>query len=166
MKVSKETVARNFVREGIDVKWRPARESQTLNKEQRAERHEITGKWRYYSNDYFLSEVDAILDSKKFKVPTHAKGLRFCKQVRVKGHLRTRAEGNLSMCRKPNAKRNRVNPGGSVSVCAGIVNGKLHLWHYLKKGKWNAQVALTHRRILRPAARHHRFSNPPERMVF
>ena len=60
---------------------------------------------------------------------------------RVKGHLRTRAEGTAEQCKKPNPRKNRVNPGGSVTVCAGIIDGRLRLWRHLDKGKWNGLVA-------------------------
>ena len=59
---------------------------------------------------------------------------------RVHGHLRTRAEGVQKGFTKPCPKRHRQNPGSSVSVCAGIIGGKVKLWHYLPKA-WNGQVA-------------------------
>ena len=156
-KVSAVTVAKNFLQEGIDVKWRTARESQTLDAKQKKERFEITGRWKYYADNYFNDEIDAILDCKKFPVPTHARALGYVKKIRIKGHLRTRSEGTASYCKKPNTKRNRVNAGGGVSICAGIINGKLHLWHHLKKAKWNGQVAADlYRGPLKTALEKHR----------
>ena len=131
MKVTERTVAKNFEEEGIDVKWRPARDSQDLTKKDMAERHTITGRWRFLPNEYFLNGADAIIDNKHFKIPTHYRAVRFVKKSRVKGHLRTRAEGKKSYCRKPNCKKNKVNPGGSVNICAAIMGGKLRLWHGL-----------------------------------
>lgn len=140
-KVSSTTLAKNFKADGFDVKWRPAREGQTLDKQHRAERLRICSKWRYLPSNYWTHKVDAILDNKKFHVPTHVAALRSLKRGRVKGHLRTRAEGIVQECKKPNPRKNRVNPGGSVTVCAGIIDGRLRLWRHLDKGKWNGLVA-------------------------
>ena len=101
----------------------------------------ICNKWKYLPSNYFTHTVDAILDNKKFQIPTHAAALRAVKQGQVKGHLRTRGEGNAQHCKKLNARKNRVNPGGSVTVCACIIDGELRLWHHLDKGKWNGSVA-------------------------
>lgn len=140
-KVTATTLAKNFQANGFAVHWRPAREGQTLDKKARRERVEVCAKWRYLPTNYFTQKVDAILDNKKFQIPTHVAALRSLKRGQVKGHLRTRAEGALDQCKRPNTRKNRVNPGGSVTVCAGIIDGRLRLWHYLKKGKWNGSVA-------------------------
>ena len=123
---------------------------------QKAERKEITGRWRFYPNDFFAKKVDEIIDNKKFKVPMHILGLKHLKKIRCKGHLRTRAEGKKPFCRKPNPRKNRVNTGGTVNICAGIIGGKLHLWHDVGK-KWNGQVAADlYRGPLIKALRQHR----------
>lgn len=140
-KVSPTTLAKNWKAQGIDVSWRSAREGQTLDRKARQERARICGNWRYMPSNYFTHKVDAILDNKKFQVPTHVAALRSLKRGRVKGHLRTRAEGTCDHCKKPNSRKNRVNPGGSVSVCAGIIDGHLRLWHHLDKGKWSGAIA-------------------------
>ena len=68
-KVSSTTLAKNFKADGFDVKWRPAREGQTLDKQARAERLRICSKWRYLPSNYWTHKVDAILDNKKFHIP-------------------------------------------------------------------------------------------------
>ena len=140
-KVTPTTLAKNFQAEGFDIRWRPAREAQTLEKKARKERMEICRKWKFLPASYFTTTVDAILDNKKFNIPTHAAALSSLKRGQVKGHLRTRPEGNKDHCKRPNTRKNRVNPGGSVTVCAGIIDGRLRLWHHLEKGKWNGAVA-------------------------
>lgn len=156
-KISRTTLAKNFKAEGFDVAWRPAREGQTLDKKARQERARLCAKWRYLPSNYFTHKVDAILDNKKFQIPTHVAAVSSLKRGQVKGHLRTRAEGTLEQCKKPNTRKNRVNPGGSVTVCAGIIDGSLRLWHYLDKGKWNGSVAAhVYRGPLLKALRRHR----------
>ena len=80
------------------------------------------------------------MDNKIFAIPTLKRAKKFQKMRRVRGHLRTRAEGVKKGFTKPCPKRHRQNPGCSVSVCAGIIGGKVKLWHYLPK-VWNGQVA-------------------------
>eukprot|EP00973_Karenia_brevis_P007597 1031076-Karenia_brevis.AAC.1 len=52
---------------------------------------------------------------------------------KLRGHLRTRAEGVKKHFTKPKSSKNRVNPGASVNVCAMICNSKVRVWHYLPK---------------------------------
>ena len=55
--------------------------------------------------------------------------------------MRGRAEGLQDEFTKPNTRKHRVNPGASASVCAGIIDGRVRLWHYLPQGRWNGEVA-------------------------
>ena len=41
---------------------------------------------------------------------------------------------------KPNRKKNRMNTGGHVLVCAGISGGRIVLWEYLSRS-WSGQAA-------------------------
>ena len=155
-KVEPETLARNFQQEGLDVKWRPARDGQDLTKPEMKERRTMCGRWRFLPHDYFTSSVDAIMDNKKFHVPTHHRALRYVRRSRCRGHLRTRQEGKAGYCRKPNVRKNKVNPGGCVNVAAAIINGKLQFWHDFGK-KWNGSVAASlYRRPLLKALQKHR----------
>lgn len=126
MNVSPTTLAKNFQTEGVDVKWRPAREGQVLDGKAKAERMAICNKWKFLASDYF---------------PTQNAAFKSLKRGKVRGHLRTRPEGTTDHCKRPHPRKNRVNPGGSVTVCAAIIAGKLRMWHYLDKGKWNGAVA-------------------------
>lgn len=67
----------------------------------------------------------------EWEQPPHTSGLV---------HLRTPAEGLQDEYTKPGVKKNRFNTGASVSVCAGISNGKVPLWEELPK-KWCGQAA-------------------------
>lgn len=155
-KVHPSTAARSLRREGFDVKWRTPRERPQRSKEDERLRHDICGKWRYLPTTYFTESVDLIMDNKKFMVPTHARAARHLNMTKVRGHLRTRAEGKSPGFTKPNARKNRVNPGGVLNVCAGIIDCKVRLWHYLPK-TWNGQVAAdTYRGPIRKALVRHR----------
>lgn len=139
-KVHASTAARALKKEGIDIQWRTPRQRPQREKEHEAERKKICSDWGKLPKDFFTKKVDLIIDNKKFSVPTYARAVRHVKTSRVRGHLRTRQEGLTKGFTKPNVKRNRVNPGGSVNVCAGIIHGRIRLWHYLP-AKWSGQVA-------------------------
>ena len=58
----------------------------------------------------------------------------------IHGHLRTPSEGLQPECTKPGRKKNKMNTGASVNVCAGITNSKVALWEHLPQ-KWNGENA-------------------------
>jgi hypothetical protein len=60
---------------------------------------------------------------------------RFCY-----GASHSAGEGLQPQYTKPGQKKNRMNVGGSVNVCAGLSGGKVVLWEYLPK-KWNGEEA-------------------------
>ena len=138
-KVSSQTVSRNLMENGLSVKFRRPRTKPMRDASVEAEREEVCGRWRRFPDKYF-NKLDLIMDNKFFAIPTLKRAKKFQKMRRVRGHLRTRAEGVKKGFTKPCPKRHRQNPGCSVSVCAGIIGGKVKLWHYLPK-VWNGQVA-------------------------
>ena len=160
VRVHPTTAARSFKAEGLDVKWRRPREKPQRDAEHTAERMEICRRWRFLPRNFFTERVDLIMDNKMFKVPTHARGLRHLKATRIRGHLRTPAEGVRKGFTKPNPKRQRVNTGGKVDVCGAIIGGRIRMWHYLPK-TWNAGVAADlYEQTILPALVRHRGRKP------
>ena len=139
-KVHPSTAARSLRRDGYDVRWRAPRERPQRSPLDERLRMDICGRWRYLPTTYFAETADLIMDNKKFQVPTHLKAARHLKQTRVRGHFRTRTEGKCKGFTKPNARKHRLNPGGVLNVCAGIINCRVRVWHYLPK-TWNGEVA-------------------------
>ena len=62
------------------------------------------------------------MDNTKWERPTTKAGKRFAKMKKVRFHWRTRKEGLKPGFTKPNVKKNRVNTGPSLNLCAGIIN--------------------------------------------
>ena len=89
---------------------------------------------------YYRNKIDMIIDNKHFDVPTTERARKYLKSQQVRFHLRTPAEGLKDEFTKPGRKKNRMNTGAKASVCAGISNGRIVLWHYLPK-TWNGQAA-------------------------
>lgn len=135
-----DTTALRRLKEAYGVSWRVPREKPLRSPEDEAERTAICKKWMRLPANYFTDRLDLFIDNKKFDVPTYPRGRRFHKMQRVRGHLRQRREGLQRQCIKPNVKKNKVNPGGSVTVLAGILNNRVRLWEYLPK-RWCGDVA-------------------------
>ena len=134
------TVARSFEREGLDVKWRPARQKPQRQPEHEQERYKICKGWRHLPKTYFADTVDLIIDNHYEDVATDERARVYLQKQRVRGHLRTPAEGLKKGFTKPNKKKHRINPGGGLHICAGISNCKVVLWEYIE-GRWNGAKA-------------------------
>ena len=80
------------------------------------------------------------MDNKKFAIPTSSRAKRYVKMVKVRGHLRTRAEGIKKHFTKPKSTKHKVNPGAHVNVCAVIINCRVAVWQYLPS-RWCGEVA-------------------------
>ena len=89
---------------------------------------------------YYTDELDITIDNKRFPIPRTKHAKAHLKMTKVRGHMRTRAEGLKSGFTKPNNRTHRSNPGGFVNICAGIANGRIKLWHELP-GAWSGEVA-------------------------
>ncbi len=140
-KVDPTTASRALAAAGFDIKARRPREKPLRTPEHRVERVQICKKWVKRPVKYFTDKVDLIMDNKKFEIPMTAAGKKFLRVKSVRFHLRTKAEGLKDGYTKPNTKRHRINTGGKVDVCAGIIGGKIGLWHYLPKKSWSGQLA-------------------------
>ena len=139
--VDPTTAARAMRAAGIDVSARKPREKPMRKPEHEQLRKEICSKWARRPAAFFTDSIDLIMDNKKWDIPVSSVGKQFDKMRKVRFHLRTRSEGVKPGFTKPNTKKQRVNPGGRVEVCAGIINCKIKLWHYLPKKNWCGGVA-------------------------
>ena len=61
-------------------------------------------------------------------------------KMKVRGHLRTRAEGLDKGFTKPDKRKHHVNVGPNVKVFPAIVGGRVRVWHYLT-GPWCGEAA-------------------------
>ena len=107
----------------VFIAARRPREKPMRSAEAEAERKDITGRWRRYPEDYFENKAHITIDNKKFERPTTDRAKRYSKMRRVRFHLRTKSEGLEKGFTKPNSQKHKLNPGGSVRVCAGIIKG-------------------------------------------
>jgi len=139
VKASTSTISRAYLEYG-KVKWRAARQKPQRSKEHMKERTEICEGWKHLPAKHFAEDVDIIIDNKRWDAPTSAAARKYLAKQHVRGHLRTRKEGLTEGFTKPNKKKHRMNPGGSVLVTAGLSGDKVVVWETIK-GRWNAQAA-------------------------
>ena len=136
--VHRSTAKRAFDREGIDVEWRRPREKPSRGPEHVKERLEMCRECKNKPVSFFTG-MDVIMDNKRWDFPTTDKARTYVRRLRVRGHLRTPAEGLKPNFTKPNRKKNRMYTA-AVSLCAGIARNKVVLWTYLPK-TWNGTAA-------------------------
>ncbi|CAK0825254.1 unnamed protein product [Prorocentrum cordatum] len=149
--VHKGTASRHFKRLGVT--WRAPRAEPLRGSAEAEERVAVCSGWKRLPGNYFTHQVDAIIDNKVFPIPMTKRAKTHAKKSRVRGHLRTKAEGVLKPFTKPKGNRNRVNPGAKVHVAAAIVNNKVRVWHYLPT-LWCADAACDfYAGVLAPALR-------------
>ena len=77
------------------------------------------------------------MGNKYWPIPMSAAAKRHARMGKVRFHLRTRGEGLTAGFTNPSKIRHRMNHGGSALVCAGMIGGRVRVWHYLGR-TWNA----------------------------
>jgi hypothetical protein len=141
VKCDPTTAAKSLQAAGYDVKARKHRMKPMRTDEAIQHRYEQCGRWRRCPATYWDETLDFIMDNKRWEVPTYDLAKRAAKLRKPRFVLRTRSEGLKKGFTKPHPKKHRTNPGASVSVVAGICRGRVRVWHYLDKGRWNGEVA-------------------------
>lgn len=153
--VHRTTAAKAMAKAGFNVKWRTPRLKPMRNDIDEAERRRICKTLRKLPASYWRRRVHLFMDNKKWDIPQSAKGKRFLRMIKVRGHLRTPSEGLKKGFTKPNTKKHHVNTGGHVNVCAGIIGCKVRIWHYLPP-RWSGEAAENlYRNVVHKALRKH-----------
>lgn len=155
-KVSSTTARRHFKDSGVPIVARHPREKPLRDTEVKEERVVMCKVIVKKPNKYYSHKVDAIWDNKYWEIPRSAAAKKYRNMRQVRFHLRTRSEGLNPGFTKPNNKRNRVNPGASANICAGIIGNRVRIWHYIPK-RWNgAEAAALYRGPIIKALRRYR----------
>ena len=139
VKCDPTTLAKSMRRAGMDVRARKPREKPLRSDEGVANRKRICNQWRKKPASYW-QKMDLIMDSTTWEFPKYVRAKKALKMKKVRFHIRERSEGLEPGFIKPSTKKHTANPGGYVKLLAGIVKGRVRVWHYLPKS-WNAQVA-------------------------
>ena len=139
-KAHRTTAARSFARQGLDVQARRPREKPDRTPEAEKARVAWCQNNKALRGSYFADKVDMIIDNKKFEIPTSERSRKYLNKQRVRFHLRKKTEGLRPEMTKPSRKKNRMNTGGWVNVCAGISGCRIVLWEYLGR-RWSGSAA-------------------------
>ena len=123
--VDSTTAARSLQAAGFDVKARKPREKPMRTPDHEALRVALCKKWKQCRKTYVTKNVDLIMDNKRWEIPMSRAGQRYANMRKVRFVLRTRGEGLAKGFTKPSVKKQRVNVGGFVNFCAGIINCKV-----------------------------------------
>ncbi|CAK0909407.1 unnamed protein product [Prorocentrum cordatum] len=85
------TASRHFKRLGVT--WRAPRAEPLRGSAEAEERVAARSGWKRLPGNYFTHQVDAIIDNKVPPIPMTKRAKTHAKKSRVRGHLRTKAEG-------------------------------------------------------------------------
>ena len=148
------STAAKRMKESFGIKRRPPRLKPSRNDIDEAERKRICNQLRKLPAKYWTKSVCLYMDNKKWPFPRSVRGKKYVKQSRVRGHLRKRSEGLKKGCTKPDKRKHKANLG-SINICAGIIKGKVRVWHYFD-GPWcGAKAEAIYRDIIAPALKKH-----------
>ena len=155
-KVDPTTAAKRMTAAGFDVRWRAPRLKPPRGAADRSERKRICNKLRKHPTTFWTQKLDLYMDNKSWKIPTTARGRRFLRKSRVRGHLRKPGEGLEEAFTKPHSRKHRTNTGGTANVFAALCNNRVAVWHYLPKG-WGGKAAdELYRKIVLPTLKRRR----------
>ena len=138
--VDRTTAAKSMKAAGYAVAWRTPRVKPLRGEIDEAMRERICDKLRKLPVTFWTDTMDAYIDCKTWPVPRSVKGRRFLNKMKVRGHIRTKAEGLDKGFTKPCKRKHHMNVGPNVKVFAAIVGDRVRVWHYLS-GAWCGEAA-------------------------
>ena len=155
-KVHRTTVAKNIRDAGFDIAARKPRLKPCRTEADEAERKAKCNVLRKLDVTFYATKPDATIDNKKWKVPKSVRGRKHLNALKVRFHLRKKSEGLTKGYTKPHPVKHRTNTGGVVNLCAGIINNRVRVWHYLPK-IWNGEEAAgLYTNVIHPALKRNR----------
>jgi hypothetical protein len=136
--VDRSTAAKHM-KKSLGVKPHRPRAKLIRSEADQAERKRICNRLRKLPLKYWTGSVHLFMDNKRWPVPSSAKGKEYLKKSKVRFVIRKANEGLKPGYTKPDKRKHRTNLGG-VNFVAGIVKGKVRIWHYFD-GAWNSDKA-------------------------
>ena len=154
--VDRTTAAKCMKAAGFDTVWRTPRTKPSRTEIDETQRMRICSKLRKLPTSFWTNKMDAYIDCKAWPVPRTAKGRKFLNKLKVRGHIRTKAEGLNKEFTKPDKRKHHMNVGPNAKVFAAIVGNRVRVWHYLP-AIWNGSAAVeVYKRVLAPALKRFR----------
>ena len=139
-KASTRTILKALHARGIY--FRRLREKPVLTEDDVRDRKAFARKFRKKTQAWWNRTIHLIIDVKQFKVLPHAGARRYAAQEVTRGVYRKAGQGLNKGYTKPLTKTKFNTGAKSVKVLAGVGNGRVLLWEYLKDGvPWSAKAA-------------------------
>ena len=149
--VDRSTASKCMKAAGFDIAWRTPRTKPSRGEIDEGERMNICGKLRKLPTSFWTDKVDAYIDCKAWPIPRTTKGRKFLNKLKVRGHLRTKAEGLNKEFTKPDKRKHHMNVGPNAKVFAAIVGNRVRVWHYLPAVWSGSAAADVYKTVLAPA---------------
>ena len=154
--VDRSTAAKGMKAAGYDIRWRTPRQKLVRGAIDDDMRMKMCDKLRKKPVSFWTTKLDAIIDNTVWAIPRSVKGRAHLKKLRVRGHLRTKAEGLQKGFTKPDARKHRMNVGPAPKLFVAIIGCKVRVWHYLPR-RWSGDAAAkVYRDVLAPALKRYR----------
>ncbi len=148
-KVDRTTAAKHMKKELGVTALRP-RAKLTRNDIDEANRKRICNRLRKLPSKYWTASVHLTMDNKRWPFPRSLRGKKYLRQTKVRFVLRKKNEGLKRGYTKPDQRKHRTNLGG-VNLVAGIIKGKVRVWHYFD-GRWTGKKAAeVYKNVVGPA---------------
>lgn len=139
VKASERTIREALHRRKIY--FRPFREKPVLTPEDVVARLAFAEKYRHKSEEWWVNNVHAFIDGKRFPVYLNSTARKRAAQLTARGAYRAPGQGLSKGYVKPK-KGAKVNTGGpSASIVAAVCRGKVSMWHEVPRGHWNGGAA-------------------------
>ncbi|MBN70118.1 MAG: hypothetical protein CME32_12675 [Gimesia sp.] len=146
------TTAANHMKKEFGVQAMRPRAKLTRNDIDEAERKRICNRLRKLPRSYWTSTIHLTMDNKRWPFPVSLRGKKYLRQTKVRFVLRNKKQGLKKGYTKPDKRKHRTNLGG-VNLVAGIIKGKVRVWHYFD-GKWTGEKAAeVYKTVVAPALR-------------
>jgi hypothetical protein len=132
-----QRVVEDFFRaEGVS--FRVPRKKICISEKDAKARLETCREWSKHRASFWTDSVHCYVDNKAFPMPLTPTDRSRYNKMRVKGHLRLKAEGTDRGFTKPRERHTFLGVP-SVNIAAAVSKGRVIMWH--ATGKWNGAAA-------------------------
>ena len=138
-KVGERTISNAFRSRGIY--FRPFRKKPALTYDDIQSRIAFAKKYGEKTKAWWLSHIHLHIDVKQFPVYINGAGRRHAAQQGTRGAYRKKGQGLEAPYVKTAGTLKYFTGARAVKVLAGVGGGKVLVWKYIDKQKWNGQVA-------------------------
>ena len=124
---------------GDGIAYRPPRKKVHITAEDAKIRLKVAKQWVKKPRSFWRKNVRAYMDVKNWPAPLTEGQREKYRQTRIRGHLRTKAEGTEQGFTKPRSEHSWIGIP-SIAISAAIAKDRVILWH-AHDTRWNGGTA-------------------------